>query len=388
MEKEIVSLTRINKSHIPYLITICIFILSEYCPLFQVLDSLHLKHLLVIMIIGLYYFRNHMLNPSTEMKFCLCTASVLYGITLICQLHQRKLMLYSIEEIYYLIIPILFVDIVYKANRGDNMDDVMSAILLSGLFSFFTTCADKGTLSIENFRAMFDINKLFIESESPMIESGLSSFFVLLYIYFLYRNKYKRAVLSAFGVFLGFKRVATLYMLILTLVFRFIPKHRKVPKLIIRIAMVSFIVLPFVAELMCTDEFAMWFYQQFEIEFNKFTMTRFYIINLVIDADLPQMGLGTTTYFLESRGHDGQLNMHNDILRIYMECGFWGSVALSVNNFKMVAKHWYSFLTMLFLMLQMFVTHCLGSGNLSIWIIAYMIIFYFNRTDSKSLDIK
>ena len=378
---------KIYKRHLVFIFAICLFILSEYCPIFQTIDHMHLKHIVVVGIIFFFFLKNHRILFSNELKLCLCTVAILYGITLFDQMLAGRFEMYSISEVYYLIIPIIFVEIIYDSNKEVDMDDIMSSILYCSLFSFLVSCVVNGTLSWNNFIKMFDLTQLFVESESPMIESGLSSFFVILYIYFLYREKRGRAFLSAFGAFLGFKRLAVLYMLLLTVFHKFIPKNKGVQKYIVVIAITIFIFLPFLAKLMCSDEFANWFYLQFGVNFNKFTMTRFEIINLVIDADLPKLGLGTTTHFLELRGLDGQLNMHNDILRIYLECGIIGSIALSINYFKMAADQWYSFLTMLFIMLQMFVTHCLGSGTISTWILAYMVIFYTNRADGISKNL-
>lgn len=50
---------------------------------------------------------------------------------------------------------------------------------------------------------------------------------------------------------------------------------------------------PFLVYAMCTDSFARWFYLQFGIDFDYFTMTRFQIINTVIGAKLTNYGLGT-----------------------------------------------------------------------------------------------
>ena len=107
-------------------------------------------------------------------------------------------------------------------------------------------------------------------------------------------------------------------------------------------------------------------------------MTRFEIINTVIDAKLTNYGLGTVTDFLEARNYSGQTNMHNDILRIYMETTIIGSFAFTRNYFKVSSRNWYSYFMMLFIFVELFVAHFIGPGSVSFWIVAYLAIFSFN----------
>ena len=167
---------------------------------------------------------------------------------------------------------------------------------------------------------------------------------------------------------------------------RFIPFNKMVDKRIPILLTVVFCLAPFLVFFICTDEFALWFYTKFGLDFNKFTMTRFDIINTVIDANLPNYGLGTVTDYLERRGVPGQTNMHNDILRIYMECTLLGSIIFTKNYFKMAEKNWFSLLTMIFIFMELFVAHFLGPGTISFWTIAYLDIYTFNNDYRNSLS--
>lgn len=62
-----------------------------------------------------------------------------------------------------------------------------------------------------------------------------------------------------------------------------------------------------------------------------------------------------------------------------MECTIIGTVAFTCNYFKMVEKSWYSFLTMLFIFMELFVAHFLGPAATSFWTVAYLTIFTFNK---------
>jgi O-antigen ligase len=129
---------------------------------------------------------------------------------------------------------------------------------------------------------------------------------------------------------------------------------------------------------MCTDEFAFWFESKYDVDFNEFTMTRFYIVNMVIDANLTNYGLGTVTHYLEVLGNEGQTNMHNDILRIYMETTIIGSIVFTYCFFKITTKNIYSYILMLFMFVELYVAHFLGPATILFWIFVYFDIFYFN----------
>lgn len=76
--------------------------------------------------------------------------------------------------------------------------------------------------------------------------------------------------------------------------------------------------------------------------------------------------------------------MHNDILRIYMECTIVGTIAFTVQYFKIVKDNIFSFLLMLYAFMELFVAHYIGPGSTSFWIIAYILTFYFNIMESSS----
>lgn len=378
----------INKSQLLFACIICFFVLCEFCSPFYLLDRLHLKHfffIAVVFVFGIKLFKNrgHNILMWDELRLVLITAGVLYGISLLFQLYHKEFKLYSIEEVYYLIMPIVFATIVFNYNRKDNVDFIMTMVLVTCYFSFVITRIDRGTLTVENLKKMFSFQALFVDSTSAMIESDLSNFFMLLFLFFAFRKCKWRCIFSGIGVFLGYKRFAVLYLLIMLFVIRFVPRDKKANNKIVMTAVVVFCLAPFAVYYMCTDTFANWFFNKFKIDFNQFTMTRFYIINIVIDANLKNYGLGTVTAFLESRGIVGQTNMHNDILRIYMECTLLGTIVFTRNYFKMAEKNQYSFLTMLFIFMELFVAHFLGPASTSFWIVAYLSILTFNRASDE-----
>lgn len=378
---------KINKRQLLFSIVICFFILCEYCEPFYWLDQLHIKHFLmigVVFVFGILLIKKKNIIMCMEMKKVFWTTGILYTISLFFQM-LNGFKFYSVLEVYYFLIPMLFAIIVFNFSKKDNVDFIMTAILITCLFAFVVTRLGEGVFTFENLRAMFSFNALFIESTSVMRESDLSIFFVFLFTYFMYRREKIRTVMAGIGCFLGYKRFAVLFLIILMIALRLIRGEKKLNKSILNVTIIFFCIAPFVAYVLCTDDFASWFYSRFKIDFNAFSMTRFQIINTVIDAKLTNYGLGTVTDFLELRGVEGQLNMHNDILRIYMETTIIGTIVFTRNYFKMAETNWYSFFTMLFIFVELFVAHFLGPGAISFWCIAYLALFTYNLNAAEQI---
>ena len=360
------------------IISCCIFVLSEYCPWLQILDQFHLKHMLLIIYVGIFgrdliVNRKH-IYIKYEMKQIILAGSILYIISLLFQFKNGELKSYSIGEVYYLLAPLVLVGILYNYVSIKKMHNIIDALFYATCVSFVIRFA--GSFSIAALKQIS-----FVDSASPF-ESDMAQFFLLYCFFYFYTNQKTKAIFSVILCFLCFKRFTLVMLAVLLLTFKFIPHHKKVPKIIWLLVVIGFILAPFAVYMMCSDEFARWFYLQFGIDFNYFTMTRFEIINTVIDAKLTNFGLGTVTNYLEQRGYAGQLNMHNDILRIYMECTVIGSIVFTTQYFKIVKDYIYSFLVMLYAFMELFVAHYIGPGTTSFWIIAYIIILYFNLLEN------
>ena len=362
------------------LITCAIFVLSEYCPELHILDQLHFKHILLS--IAVFIFGWDLIDNRKnrclvyEVKQILTCVGILYFITVIFQVKNMEFKSYSLGEVYYLIAPLLLVWIFFNYISLDRIANVIDVLFYASCIAFFVRFANTFSLA-----ALKQIS--FIDSSSPF-ESDMAQFFLLYCFYYFYTRQTWKSTISVILCFLCFKRFTLVMLIILLIINKFIPHHKKVPKIVLLITMGLFIAAPFLVYAMCTDSFARWFYLQFGIDFDYFTMTRFQIINTVIDANLTNYGLGTVTNYLEQRGAAGQLNMHNDILRIYMECTIVGTITFTVQYFKIVKDNIFSFLVMLYAFMELFVAHYIGPGTTSFWIIAYLLIFYFNIMENSS----
>lgn len=369
----------LNKKQVLFAFVLCVFIVIERNAL-STLDALHIKHYLLmgmLFLYGLPLLKRKSLRAYKESKYVLIVCIVLYLISLVFQIIHLSFKLYTVGEIYYLVIPLLYGITVFNNINSDDVDTIMNFTLAACLFSYFYWTIISGNFTLSNIIEMLNLYNLFVKSSSPVAESDLANYFILLYVYYVYRNKKGGAILSAIGCFFGYKRFAVLFLLFFIVALRFFPKYKKVPKGIVYAAIILFLLLPFATFAMCTDTFATWFYHRFHIDFNEFTMTRFYLVNLIIDSHITNYGLGTTTDYLTRLTGAAKAagNLHNDIFRIYYETTIVGSLVFTYNYFKMSEKSWYTFLTMLYIFAELFGAHFIGPGTTSFWMIAYLLIF-------------
>lgn len=374
ISNDIVYGTKIKLQNILFKTTIAIFILSEYCPLLNFIDPLKVKHIFLIittLIAILAVIKNgKKLKFAKEFKSILFSTIILYTISITLQAFNGEFKFYSIEEVYYLLMPLIFVFLLYGYEKPEKIDNYVNIIYICCIISFITRYYD--IFSIENLMKIS-----FNDSASPF-EGDLAQFFFMLVVYYIYKGYKVRTIVCIALNILSMKRLNLVYMFVFLIIFKFIPKNKKVDNKILFITKLFFILAPFLIYIMCTDDFASWFLLKFDISFDKFTMSRFSIINTVIDENLINYGLGTVTDFLEIRNVPGQTNMHNDILKIYMECTLLGTIVFTNQYFKICSNNYMSYVIMLFAFLELLVAHFLGPGSILFWICAYILIFYFN----------
>lgn len=373
---------KVNLLKLWYSFVIAFFICSERIHYFKTVDQMHIKHYLVMLTIFLSLFALNGRKIKRAYGFIPIFVStlILYVISLLYQFSQSSFKLYALAEVYYFIIPIVFVLIVYNTTNKNYIDDYINLMFVVSLIALVITLVHSKNFNLENFIALFSLRKLFIDSASSIEETDLSVYFTIFYIYYSYKNDKIKKLVAFVACFLSYKRIAVLFAAFGLVYFRIIRKHRKPKQTVYYIAIIAFILAPFAVYFICNDDFAYWFYLKTGLDFNQFTMTRFEIINYIIDAKLTNYGLGTITNYLGTLKRSGQLNMHNDILKIYMETTFIGTVVFTYCFFRVSRDNVYKFMIMLFVFLELFGAHFLGSGSITFWILIY---FAFLQIDIK-----
>ena len=64
---------------------------------------------------------------------------------------------------------------------------------------------------------------------------------------------------------------------------------------------------------------------------------------------------------------------------IYLDCTINVSILFTCSYFYLNEESVYSYLVILFMFSQVFVTHSIRKGTIMFWLIGYLLIFNFNR---------
>ena len=385
--------------------TFCLvfFILSEYFPPFKVIDGYPIKHIVVIAYV-IYFGFNYIFYKkrtnyrSIENKYLLKNFSllfipifILFLISLIKQFILGDLELYTLKEMYFLIIPILFVLVVYLYEN--NVESYMNILFLVSIICFISIFAPSGKLTIGNIMECFNLKKTLLESKTP-IESNLGQYFFLCSFYFFSNKKNIRGLVSILFVILCSKRFSIVFSLLLIpfyIYINFKKHHNKkiIPSnLFVLFINILFVVSPLVIyNLYLHPNFATDFYNYTGLRLDNFVMARNTIFDLSMSKGGMFAGLGSVTNILESYNKSGMTNLHNDLMMIFMDCGFIGLLSFVYYYFKFSRYNLYSFFIMTFIMVQLLSAHYLGRGGLGFWIIGLLVMVSFNKINIESKNL-
>lgn len=351
--------------------------------LFEI-DNSGIKHVLVVFTCacGLVSLPKRKYTKfNWELKYILFASVFLYVVSIFFQLYYQSFKAYSLKEFYFLITPIIFIYCLFNLFSRKELERWMDAMFYFASIVFVGryVILQHSDFTVSSFIQMFDWRNLFVESISPLGSESETGILMMIFdVYYIFKNDKRKIVIASILTFFGYKRFVCLFMLLFLIASPYINRWKKPKYFIVVTTIIVFLFLPSTVYIMCTDEFADWFESRYGVNFNEFTMTRFYIINMVIDANLTNYGLGTVTHYLEVLGNQGQTNMHNDILRIYMETTIIGSIVFTYCFFKITTKNIYSYILMLFMFVELYVAHFLGPATILFWIFVYFDIFYFN----------
>lgn len=341
------------------------------------LDRTGLKHIFVLAVCfwGIYTdvseaqirIKNFSMEISRVCKVTAALVAISFGYMFINGFSTGWL-----SEMYYLIVPLFFAYSVFKKDYTIlHLEQIMDMFLYSSMFGFAAFIFVKltgGQLDAISF----------VNSSSPF-ESECAHIFLMLYIFYTFEDNLWKRILSGVCCILAWKRMCLLYIIFVTLFHKRIRKDKEIPEIFPVAITFALTLIPAVVQLLLTDGFSNWFTAVTGVDLHKFLMFRFETIVTAFESGIPSRGLGT--YLLVDvpwYDHFVRVSIHNDAVRLYLETSVAG-VFLFAWGMSHIARKQYSFVVMLFLFIEMSVSHFLGNGSLPFWVIAYSMIFCFNR---------
>ena len=279
---------------------------------------------------------------------------------------------YAINEAVYYYTPLIFIIVYSQISEEQDVETILNYLFVLYVIVFLKNFA--GQLTLANIKSIS-----FANSYSPF-ESELAFVFLIFECFYLYMGKRKNAIISLILCILSFKRISMLAAIVFFIFSKWIVVKKTVNKKIVILTTVVFVLLPVLTCLMLNDTLEAWFYQTFHVTLNEITLTRSSRIEAVINSGQIKYGLGSVTTYLTKYlnalhgSNFSNRNLHNDLVKIYLECGILGSIVFTYIYMKAASVSRMLFVMMCYIFFECYFNHLFGAGSTDIWILIYLIM--------------
>lgn len=310
---------------------------------------------------------------------------VLILITIIKQI-KNGFHSYSINEIIFLLTPIAFAICYTKSMDSEKIETSMKMsfiiFILSFIYKFFNVISLKNILSIS-----------FTDSYSPF-ESELAYLFVVYECYFISCKNNKYAILSMFMNILSFKRLSCVFSISIFIITKVINIYKEVNKKFVIVMTILFVLLPVLTCIAVNNDIEEYIYSKYKISLDEITLSRTQRLELVLSSNQIKYGLGSTTTYLTKKlnsiheSNSEQRNLHNDLVKFYLECSIVGITVIVYVYLKNFSKTKILFILISYILLECYFNHLFGAGTTHIWIVIYIFLASQNINNMQKMEEK
>lgn len=279
---------------------------------------------------------------------------------------------YAINEAVYYYTPLIFIIVYSQISEEQDVETILNYLFVLYVIVFLKNFA--GQLTLANLKSIS-----FANSYSPF-ESELAFVFLIFECFYLYMGKRKNAIISLILCILSFKRISMLAAIAFFIFSKWIVVKKAVNKKMVIVTTVAFVLLPVLTCLMLNDTLEAWFYQTFHVTLNEITLTRSSRIEAVINSGQIKYGVGSVTTYLTKYlnalhgSNFSNRNLHNDLVKIYLECGILGSIVFTYIYMKAASVSRMLFVMMCYIFFECYFNHLFGAGSTDIWILIYLVM--------------
>ncbi|MBC9825916.1 hypothetical protein [Carnobacterium inhibens] len=315
--------------------------------------------------------KKYSLSNKKLLKSIILLGALFLGLSILKQIIHWNFNFLYVKEIIFLVFPFLYAVVLYHTDKNHSFyfNSLNIMLIIDFLIRF------SSELSIESINSIS-----FINSTSPF-ESELADFFLILLFYRLFIKKNRLLVIiNCVLCILSFKRMHLMFIIIFFIIT--LIKNNKniiINKYIFKLFEFLIVLAPIVIIMLLSNNFDLWFYNNFGISFNQFTLGRFNLLQTVIDYNGTFDGLGTVNELIAAK-YSNINNLHNDSVRLVYEVSligyfFYVHIIWNVSKGNLIIST-----LILFLFSIIIVSHILTS--FCTWVLVYLIIFIFYDDDN------
>lgn len=310
--------------------------------------------------------RNKFLIFKYEFKNVMWVIVTFASITLFKIIFSSHFTGRTVQELLFLIIPILYAYCLLNCLEYKTIDKCMFIILILCMMGYFIELGMNFKDIILGIKSMS-----FSESYSMLESSAFAGISIVLAMYFIYFKRRKvSTILSIIFVILTFKRLAIIFMIFILIIRLFFYCDKKVKRSILNIIKITVFFIGVGYFIIMIPKNVNKIYELYNIDLYKLTMARTYRFKLIYNSiDFINSGLGSTyAYTMPIYG----VTLEMDFIKLIFEVTPVGTWIL-VNNFMNIAKkNWYCMFLMLFQFFNMITSHSLVS--VFSWLLFYITI--------------
>lgn len=301
-----------------------------------------------------------------ELKSILWIIASFAIISIIRSIWSRHFTTRTIQELIFLLIPILFAYCILNTLDKNKIDKCMMFTLVISIVGYFIEI-DMGLN--EFIKALSSMS--FSNSYSMLESSTFAGVSITIAMYFLYFRSNKFGfILSIIFVILTFKRLALVFMVFLIILPKIFNYNRKVNYKLVNYIKIGTLALTIFYFVIMIPENVEKINNMFNIDLYKLTMSRTYRFKLIYyKPNFINTGLGST-YSYMMRLYEVSLEM--DMIKLLIEVTPIGVFIFINNMVNIVKKNWYCMILMLFQLFNLITSHSLAS--VFSWVIFYITV--------------
>lgn len=314
------------------------------------------------------------MNGSREFKLGLVFTFCFFVISAFVQCIHLDFRLYLITGLVRIALPI--VNAFLFVNTIDERDWKYFFNVLLFRFVVHFVWQNYSYLNLSGLRSVS-----WGDSNSDM-ESSMAHDFLIMEMYYLYRDEKKKALFCVALCMLSMKRLSFILAPVLYVVSSRVPKNVEVKKIYCNLLKAVAIVSPFLIILLYSKISQRWFANTFHVDLNLVMTGRLRIYEIMRESMPYYNGYGSinsflSQYVMRQYGTTWNAILHNDFLRLYFETTIVGVVVFTNNIVEIAKKEYWFFFMIGYLILVAITSHILN--YFSVWITFYMIVMSHSK---------
>ena len=314
---------------------------------------------IIFCFLQLKYHNDKYIYKSEFLKGIIAVVTLLL-ISLFCMLFSGNFFLITLEEIFKLVLPIVYAFLILNTFSLKDIYISMCFIL------FFSIIGYVLEIGINNFTIDNFLSIDFMSSYSPFESNASCGTAIAMCTFFMYfkKNKILKYLSLIFAIF-TFKRLSVIFALILCFIPYLVNIDYEVKKNSKTLVKILFIIGTFAYMLFLSPSSAPLVYNIFGIDQYQLTMGRSLLLDNLSSGNFISSGLGSSTLFLGR-------SLEMDLIKIFFETGIIGLIAFVWCYWDCSGNKLYTNIYMLFQFINLLTSHSLTSAFS--WTLVFLII--------------